>query len=150
MVPVLSQINPVHSIPSYLSKTHLNIILPPGRLKMLTQFWWGNLLEDQHYQITAINNAYLELFTFNFVTKFCSTFYVCVHIQITCLLSGIQKSSRTRNWHDGNNGWAACMLATMPDWYIALLNSSLPVCVYVCFLWACASAQTKSRDFIWD
>jgi hypothetical protein len=28
MVPILSQINPVYSTPSYLSNTHLNIILP--------------------------------------------------------------------------------------------------------------------------
>jgi hypothetical protein len=28
MVPILSQINPVHTSPSYLSKNHFNIILP--------------------------------------------------------------------------------------------------------------------------
>jgi hypothetical protein len=28
-VPILSQINPVHTIPSYLSRIHLNIVHPP-------------------------------------------------------------------------------------------------------------------------
>jgi hypothetical protein len=29
LVPILSQINPVHTTPSYLSKIHFNIIHPP-------------------------------------------------------------------------------------------------------------------------
>jgi hypothetical protein len=29
LVPILSQINPVHTTPSYLPKNHSNIILPP-------------------------------------------------------------------------------------------------------------------------
>jgi hypothetical protein len=29
LVPVMRQINPVHTTPSYLSKIHFNIILPP-------------------------------------------------------------------------------------------------------------------------
>jgi hypothetical protein len=29
MVPILSQINPVHTIPSHLSKIHFNIVHPP-------------------------------------------------------------------------------------------------------------------------
>jgi hypothetical protein len=29
LVPILSQINPVHTIQSYLSKTHFNIVHPP-------------------------------------------------------------------------------------------------------------------------
>ncbi|PNF19261.1 hypothetical protein B7P43_G08019, partial [Cryptotermes secundus] len=29
LVPILSQINPVHIIPSYLSKIHSNIVHPP-------------------------------------------------------------------------------------------------------------------------
>jgi hypothetical protein len=28
-VPILSKVNPVHTTPSYLSKVHFNIILPP-------------------------------------------------------------------------------------------------------------------------
>jgi hypothetical protein len=28
-VPILRQIDPVHTIPSYLSKIHLNIVHPP-------------------------------------------------------------------------------------------------------------------------
>jgi hypothetical protein len=30
LVPILSQIDPVHIIPSYLSKIHFNIVLPHG------------------------------------------------------------------------------------------------------------------------
>jgi hypothetical protein len=30
LVPILSQINPVHTTPSYLSKIHFNIIYPPA------------------------------------------------------------------------------------------------------------------------
>jgi hypothetical protein len=29
-IPILSQINPVHANPSYLSKIHFNIIVPPA------------------------------------------------------------------------------------------------------------------------
>jgi hypothetical protein len=29
MVPILSQINPIHTIPSCLTKIHFNILLPP-------------------------------------------------------------------------------------------------------------------------
>jgi hypothetical protein len=29
LVPILSQINPVHTAPAYLSKIHFNIIHPP-------------------------------------------------------------------------------------------------------------------------
>jgi hypothetical protein len=29
LVPILSQINPIHTIPSYLSKIHFNIVHPP-------------------------------------------------------------------------------------------------------------------------
>jgi hypothetical protein len=29
LFPILSQINPVHTIPSYLFKSHRNIVLPP-------------------------------------------------------------------------------------------------------------------------
>jgi hypothetical protein len=29
LVPILSQINPIHTIPYYVSKIHLNIVYPP-------------------------------------------------------------------------------------------------------------------------
>jgi hypothetical protein len=29
LVPILNHMNPVHTIPSYFSKAHLNIIFPP-------------------------------------------------------------------------------------------------------------------------
>jgi hypothetical protein len=35
LVPILSQMNPVHIIPSYLSKIHFNIIYPPTNLLSL-------------------------------------------------------------------------------------------------------------------
>jgi hypothetical protein len=28
LVPVLSQVNPIHTIPSYFSKIHFNVVLP--------------------------------------------------------------------------------------------------------------------------
>jgi hypothetical protein len=42
LVPILSQINPVHTTPSYLSKIHFSIIYPPTSWSSQWYvFWWS-------------------------------------------------------------------------------------------------------------
>jgi hypothetical protein len=45
MVPILSQSNPVHTIPSYLSKIHFNIVHPTTSWSSFYQITWCHILE---------------------------------------------------------------------------------------------------------
>jgi hypothetical protein len=55
LVPILSQINPIHTIPSYLSKMHFNIVHPPTSWSSCGPFLYGfptNILCAFHFSPT--------------------------------------------------------------------------------------------------
>jgi hypothetical protein len=70
LVPILSQINPIHTIPSYVYKIHFNIIHPPTPL-LLLYFFTINLISNLH---DGNGNAfpiklYVNNLTWNFKTN---------------------------------------------------------------------------------
>jgi hypothetical protein len=51
LVPILSQINPIHIIPSYLCKIHLNIIHPPTSCGLLPSGFPTNVLHAFRFSL---------------------------------------------------------------------------------------------------
>jgi hypothetical protein len=65
--PILSQIDPVHTIPSYLSKIHFNIVYPP--MSWSSQ-WSLSFLIFHQYPI------FKSMWSFNFTSIFKTVFFL--------------------------------------------------------------------------
>jgi hypothetical protein len=72
LVPILSQVNPIHTIPSYLSKIHFNIVQPPTSyqtciitLKTCINsvfYRWIHVLSFYTFKIQALQWYFLFIF----------------------------------------------------------------------------------------
>jgi hypothetical protein len=75
LVPILSQFDPVHTIPSYLSKIHFNIVHPPTsinkmikiikiayeRYKDCLYFWILNKVNAAHFETPSAHDRFSSL-----------------------------------------------------------------------------------------
>jgi hypothetical protein len=89
LVPILSQIDPILTIPSYLSKIHFNIVHPP----MSWSFQWSLSLTTKNYKLFSHNCVHFPVTSFllltyclalwsslvSFMTGACSSYYLLLH-----------------------------------------------------------------------
>jgi hypothetical protein len=85
--PILSQINPVHTIPSYLSKINFNVILPPTSK---SSYWFLSFWLSHKYSICILFSPILQK--------------MYIRLLVRCHLSHLTSGTPTKErWREPKN-----------------------------------------------